>query len=181
MQEKTVAYTILNHPDYESIIHAVLSHWDWKTEAFGQFLKDHENMITELFAADQTDSPNGETELGKHHNIRCLIAALECFHRIYYHMTRAQVPDMRPYLCSYLTFCIAAKCGIIKNGKNCYDPTDEEISLLYAGFSSDTLFESVRRWIQRGYWDKELFFEELSRISPIKPLKDTGSEANELG
>lgn len=180
-KEKTVAYSVLNCPDYERIVHEVIADRSWKTEEYAEFLKEHEQTILELFGSEPLDTEDGGAALGKHHNIRSLITALESFHRVYYHMTRAGVRDIDPYFCSFISFYLAEKSGISRNGKTSYTFTDKEIGRLYPCFSADSLFESIRHWIRFGYWDKKLFIEELSRISTVDMTEIMGDGEDELG
>ena len=165
-KEKTVAYMTIHSPDYAKIVHSVIRERTWKTAEYGRFLLDHEQTVLELFASDPMEAMTRGAELRKHHNIRCLITGMENFYRVYHHMTRAGVTDLEPYLCAFLAFHLCTWSGITRNGKYCDDPADEEIRRLYPRFSADHLFESVRRWISFGYWDKELFRKELARVSP---------------
>ena len=170
-KEKTVAYMTIHTPDYAKIVHSVIQGRTWKTDEYGRFLLDHEQTVLELFASDHMEAMTRGAELRKHHNIRCLITGLEAFYRVYHHMTRAGVSELEPYLCAFLAFHLCTWSGITRNGKYCDDPADEEIRRLYPRFSPDHLFESVRRWISFGYWDKAFFQEELSRITAAEPQK----------
>jgi len=165
-KEKTIAYTVLNSPDYEGIVHRVITGRNWEPEEYGEFLKEHEQMILEVFGSEPLGM-SATAPLSKHHNIRTLTTALESFHRIYCHMTNALVRDIDPYFRSFLAFYLVVKSGIFKNGNTCFECTDAEIGKLYPDFSADHLFESVRRWIRFGSWDGDLFLEELSRVSPV--------------
>ncbi len=161
-KEKTVAYTVLNHPNFGEIVHHVISSRQWPSEEYKAFLKEHEGAILEVFASTPQDL---NAPLGKRHNIRSLITSLESFNRVFYHMTKAGIRDIEPYLCSFIAFYLASKGGITKDGIQSYTPTDEEIRQLYPRFSADTLLESVRQWIRFGYWDRDLFSKELARFT----------------
>ena len=180
-KEKTVAYAVLNCPDYGKIVHDVIEGRNWKTEEYAGFLKNHERMILELFGSEPLYTEAGGTTLEKTHNIRSLITALESFHRVYYHMTRAEVRDIDPYFCSFLSFFLAEKSGVFKNGRTSYTFSDEEVHELYPLFSADSLFESVRQWIRFGYWNKMLFTKELSRISAVDLTEIMSDGEDELG
>ena len=164
-KEKAIAYTVLNCPDYERIVHEVIWNRSWKTQEYGEFLREHEQLILDLFASVPLEAENGSNEIVKHHNVRGLITALESFHRVYHHMTKAGIPDISPYLYSFVSFYLVVKTGFFKNKKPCYTYTDKDVCRLYPRFSSDTLFRSVRHWIEFSYWDEELFSQELSGIS----------------
>lgn len=176
--EKTVAYTVLNCPDYGKIVHTVIADGTWQTEEYAGFLRKYEQTVHELFGSEPPVAGNGSMPLSKNHNIRSLITALESFYRVYYHMNRAGVRDLEPYLCSFIAFYLAEKSGIYKNGRTCYSVSDEEIRELYPRFSAESLFESVRQWTRFGYWNKKLFAEELSRVCAADPadLLDDGED-----
>ena len=167
VREKTVAYTVLNCPDFKSIIHDLIGNWNWRTEEYAEFLKEQEETIVEIFASEPDASGTQEAcaALAKNHNIRSLITSLESFFRIYYHICRAGVSDIYPYFRSFLAFSLAEKGGLCRNGKTSYTFSDEEIARLYPQFSADCLFDSVRLWIRLGEWDKKQFMEDLSRVS----------------
>ena len=167
VREKTVAYTVLNCPDFKNIVHDLIGNWNWRTEEYAEFLKEQEETIVEIFASEPDTSGTQEAgaALVKNHNIRSLITSLESFFRIYYHICRAGVSDICPYFRSFLAFSLAEKGGFCRDGKTSYTFSDEEISRLYPQFSADCLFDSVRLWIRLGEWNKKQFLEELSRIS----------------
>ncbi len=171
IREKTVAYTVLNCPDYVKIVHNLIENCDWKTEDYAEFMKEHEQKILELFASEPVSSQDGDESLTKNHNIRSLITSLESFHRVYHHLLNAGIPDIDPYFFSFIAFSLAEKSGVFRNGATSYLFTDEEVGKLYPLFNANYLFDSVRQWIRFGNWDKDLFTEELSRLCP-----DTRSE-----
>ena len=167
-REKAVAYSLYHYPDFERVVHQVITERSWKTEEYAEYLKGHEQTVLSLFGQELPEAIDEKVPLGKHHNIRSLITALESFYRVYYHMTKAGIRDPEPYLCSYVSFYLAEKSGILRNGKTCYDPSDEEIMQLYPRFSPDTLFKSVRQWIRLGYWDKPMFMKELAAVGRVR-------------
>ena len=128
----------------------------------------HRDLILGIFGSELPDLENPDSRLGKHHNVRSLITALEGFYRIYYHLTRANAPDIEPYLCSFVSYYLAVKAGISRDGKPTFTFPDEDIRTLSPRSSRDPLFESVRLWIRFGYWNKDLFLEELGGQTPLK-------------
>ena len=167
IREKTVAYTVFNCPDYGKIVHNLIENWDWKTEDYAAFLKEHEQSILELFASEPPSNQGGDESLMKNHNIRSLITSLESFHRVYHHLVNAGISNFDPYFYSFIAFSLAEKSGVYRNGATSFIFTDEEVSRLYPLFNTGFLFDSVRQWIRLGNWDKDLFAEELSRISAV--------------
>ena len=161
-REKVVAYAVYNYLDYKEIVHRVVEGRNWRSEEYASYLRAHEQTILELFSSDDADVGSFRDVTAKNHNIRSLITGLESFHRIYYHLSKANVLDIEPYLCAFLPAYLCAKGGINKNGITTYTISDEEIAVLYPRYSAENLFESVRLWINQGYWSEALFEEELS-------------------
>ena len=180
-REKAVAYIVLNCPDYERIVRSVIADRTWKTEEYAGFLKEHEGTIVELFGSDAPEIGISGAALAKQHNLRSLTSGLESFYRLYFYLTHAEIPDLEPYLCAFLPCYLAERSGIYRNGTTCYDAEDEELRTLYPRFCAGHLFESVRQWIRFGYWDKKLFLEELSRVSPVDVTQFRHDGEDELG
>lgn len=161
-KEKTVAYTLYNHPDYGKIIHSIIENRTWKSEEYAEFLRQHEQTVTALFGTETADKDQAGSQLSRCQNLRSLLSALESFYRIHHYLAAAGVADHEPYLCGFLPFYLAEKGGVRRNGSVQYTFSEEELLQLYPLYASDHLFWSVRRWIREGYWDKELFLEELA-------------------
>ncbi len=166
LKEKIVCRTVLNNPDYRVIIPEIIEKNSWNHQDYADFLADHEYMIREVFASSPSELEEGNAPLEKLHNIRSLITSLRSFYRIYHHMNDAGVPDIEKYLYSFIAFSAATKCGILKNGRVCFETTDEEIHSLYPWYTADTILASVRQWITLGVWDQDRFSEELEKIAP---------------
>lgn len=164
-KEKTVAYTLYNHPDYGTIIHSLIADRTWKSEEYAEFLRQHEQTVIALFGTETADKEQAGKQLSRCQNLRSLLSALESFYRIHYYLTAARVADHEPYLCGFLPFYLAEKGGVRRNGSIQYSFSEEELLQLYPRFSPDHLFLSVRRWIKEGYWDKAQFLEELARAT----------------
>ncbi|MBP3853957.1 MAG: hypothetical protein J6D18_05245 [Erysipelotrichaceae bacterium] len=165
-REKTIAYTVYIDLDYAKIIHRLIERRDWGKEEYRNFLLQHEKTISALFGTDTTYRDQRGALIGKCQNLRSLITSMERFYRIYSHMTDAGIPDIQPYLCSFLAFSLAEKSGVFRDGKTSFVFTDEELHGLYPEFLPEYLFDSVREWIILGDWDDAKFSEELSHLSP---------------
>lgn len=166
--EKTIAYVTRYHPDFEKIIPQLIAQKTWKNEEYAKFLQEHEKSIIEVFGAE-TEIRDKKKPFSKCHNLRSLITALEGFFRIYHHMKEAGVTDIDPYLRSYLAFYLARRAGILKEGKTSYTFTEDELKSVYPNYVPENLLDSVRIWIQEGYWDAEQFKKELALVK-----KDNG-------
>ena len=164
-KEKTVAYSVINLPDYRSIIHTLIDETAWKTEEYTSFIKEHEQDVTELFGEDTIIPTDGASALSRSHNLRSLITGLESFYRIYHHMTAAGLENISEYFTSFLSFYLADKSGVVRDGVISYTFTDEDLKALYPRYSPAFIFECVRNWIRYGYWDEKQFSEQLSSLT----------------
>ena len=164
-KEKTVACSVINSPDYCSIVHAIIEETAWKTEEYSSFIKDHEQDVTELFADDTVITTEGASAISRSHNLRSLITGLESFYRIYHHMTAVGIENIDEYFTSFLSFYLAEKSGVIRDGQTSYSFTDEDLKALYPRYSPAFLFECVRKWIRYGYWDEKQFSEQISSLT----------------
>lgn len=164
LKEKTITQTILYQPDYKTIIHKIIDERDWRDEEYKQFLIDNEAMIIDVFESS-SDVISDNQAYQKSHNLLTLIASLQSFFRVYYHLKMAGFEDISSILSSFIPFMICSNNGIIKNDQMVFDISDEEIKLLYPQYSKDRVFNSVRNWITTGGFDKEQFFAELKEYT----------------
>ena len=164
LKEKTITQTILYQPDYKTIIHKIIAERDWRDEEYKQFLIDNEAMIIDVFESSSDVVSDNQT-YQKSHNLLTLIASLQSFFRVYYHLKMAGFEDISSILSSFIPFMICNNNGIIKNDQMVFDVSDEEIKLLYPQYSKDRVFNSVRNWITTGGFDKEQFFAELKEYT----------------
>ena len=93
---------------------------------------------------------------------------------VYAILKEHQVPDMDPYLYSFITSILISRNGMFKDGQPCYDVTEEEIRSLYPRYSPDALPGSLRQWIESGIWDDDAVERDLSA-----PLEGAGRETAE--
>ena len=152
VKEKAISRTVLYIPDYQEIIHHLLAQGDSPSDAYAEFLAENERLICDVFGAEPIKRRDG---LGKCHNIRSLICALNEFYQIYEILVENQIPDMEQYLYSFITAMMISKCGIYKNGDICFEPSVEEIKQLYPGFSPDKMPACIRQWIEYGVWERD--------------------------
>lgn len=158
IKEKTISRTVLYVPDYPDIIHRLLSQEDASKQEYADFLRENEQLICDVFGAEAIRRADG---LGKCHNIRSLICALNEFYQIFEVLAENRIPDKEQYLYSFITAMMINKCGIYKNGEICFDPTAEEIQQLYPDFSSDKVPACIRQWIEYGIWERDEIAEAV--------------------
>ena len=162
LKEKAISQTVLYQPDYQKIIHRIISTKSFRSEQYRQFLEDNEKLICNAFDSKPIQPENGPV-YEKSHNLLTLIMSLQSFYRVYHYLKEAGISDMGGFLYSYLAYMFCHNNGIIMDGEAVFDFTAEDIRNLYPQYSDDMLFASVRNWIETGVFDKELFNEELKR------------------
>ena len=164
IKEKIIARTLFNDPDYPAIIHSIIHNRNWPSQKYADFLAKNENLILEVFHSESPNRSGQKKTIHKYHNIRSLISALQNFHRIYHHMTKANLHYIERYMYSFIAYTLVSRCGIEKDGCFTMDFDYHDIQSLYPFFTHDTLPESVREWIKTGRWDKKRFLEEIQAI-----------------
>ncbi len=169
LKEKIVAFTVLNTPDYPKIVRNIIENRTWPDQTYKDFLSDNEQLILDAFRSKSPAVEKQTETYGKFHNIRSLIGSLQSFYRIYFHMKEAGIPEIAPYLYSFLAYTLVKKGGFLRNGSFCSSFTDDDVKHLYPLFSGETLPDSVRQWITFGYWDEDRFLQEISAIAPQTP------------
>ena len=162
LKEKTIARTVLYIPDYPEIIRGVITRNTWPSGEYEAFLGENERLIHDVFSSD-TAGPGDE--LGKNHNIRSLTGALLDFYRVYEILSENCIPYMERYLYSFITYVLVSRSGIYKNGRLCYDVTEEDIRRLYPGYSADTMPGSIRQWIENGIWEPDMVLRDVTARS----------------
>ena len=162
LKEKIIARTIFNDPDYPAIIHSIVHNRKWPSMDYAAFLAKNENLILELFHSETPKRSGQKKSIRKYHNIRSLISALQNFHRIYHHMTKAGIRYIERYMYSFIAYTLVSRCGIEKDGVPSMDFDSNDIQALYPFFTYETLPDSVREWITSGRWDKKKFLEEIT-------------------
>ncbi len=164
LKEKIVSHTVVISPNYKAIVQEVLTKRTWQSQGYTDFLKENEGLILEIFQADPDEPDPEEHGERKVHNIRCMISSLQHFYRVYYHMKKVGIQDIRPYLYSFLAYSTMSRCGYFNDGKSCMQFDDNDIKRFYPRYSEETLLKSVRRWIIYGNWDEQDFAEELVAV-----------------
>ncbi len=152
VKEKTIARTVQYIPDYEAIIHSILAESIWPSQEYADFLAENEQIIYDVFCAGLSDR---KSKIKKYHNIRSLSCALKEFYRLYVMLKELQAPEIEQYLYSFVVYMIISRNGINKDGRPCFENSEEEIMLLYPGYRPELLPEEIRQWIENGIWEEE--------------------------
>ncbi len=166
LKEKIVAYTVLHKPDFDRIIHNIISKTKWQSQEYCDYLTASEGLILDLFkSAPGVVVILEEQKMRKSHNLRTLRIGLENFYRIFVLLKEAGESDIDRYLYTFLAFTMAAKSGIYKKGRPTFDAQFEDIKTLYPKFSEDAMPDSLQSWILLGDWDEKTFLSELNKNS----------------
>ena len=158
LKGKTISETVSYQPDFENIIHTIITKRSWRDDEYQNFLLKNEELICDIFAS-KAEVP--ESKLRKTHNLLILTSGLQSFYRIHHHLKEAGVQDIESYLSCYIPFHLCHNSGFFKNEQFCFECEDEEIEALYPQFDKEKLFSSLRDWILTGDFDKERFQSEL--------------------
>lgn len=158
VKEKTIARTVQYTPDFEAIIHSILTKSVWPSQEYADFLVENEQRINDVFAGDSSDR---KSKIRKYHNIRSLSCALQEFYRLYELLTELQVPEIRQYLYSFIAYMIVSRNGINRDGRPSFDNREEEIKLLYPDYRPELLSEDIREWIEDGIWSEESIYRHI--------------------
>ena len=162
IKEKIIERTIKYVPDYKSIVHAIIEKTEYNTQEYHEFLKHKEIDILNVFA------PSNEQNKAEHkrpHNIRSLKCALQDFYRVYEVLTENGFDSLDKWLCSFISYILAYKANIAKEGAYGTLFTDKEVEKLYESFdNSKFMFYSVKKWILHGEWNVEELNAEINRI-----------------
>lgn len=159
VKEKTIARTVQYTPDFEAIIHSILTKSVWPSQEYADFLVENEQRINDVFAGDSSDR---KSKIRKYHNIRSLRCALQEFYRLFEVLTELQAPEIGQYLCSFIAYMIVSRNGINRDGQPSFDNREEEIKLLYPDYRPELLSDDIREWVEDGIWDEGSISDYIS-------------------
>ena len=144
VKEKTITRTVRYLPDFQKVVNGILEKTAWPNQEYADFLKENVQVITDVFCGEELDR---KSSVKKYHNLRSLICALQEFCRLYEILTKLRVPEIGRYLYSFIVYILISRNGINKDGQPDFKFREEDIKLLYPGYSSDSLPESIVQWI----------------------------------
>ena len=162
IKEKTIARTVRYVPEYQEIIHSIVTKAKWPNPEYADFLAENEQIIHAVFVADP---PAREGESGKYRNFRSLTCALQEFSRLYDTMTEHQIPNIAQLLYSFTAYILISRNGVNKNGQPSFEVKDEEIKKLYPDYKPEMLPVSIRQWIDNGIWEEEAIIRQVSDLN----------------
>lgn len=173
IKEKIIERTIKYKPDYIAIVHAVIANMSCLKRDYHEFLKQNESDILSLFAPVSYDEDSildksnylSLSKDNRPHNIRSLKCALQDFYRVYQALIDNHFSDINRWLCSFMSYMLAYKAGIAKEGYYGTIFTDKEVRTIYPMFNdSRSMFKTAKNWILRGEWDIRLLEAEIKAI-----------------
>ena len=174
IKEKIIHRTVQYIPDYASIVNAVIEKTKYQDDKYKNFVKQCEEGILELFAPDRNtyiESQNSK----RPHNIRSLRCAIRDFYRVYGILIENDFEDIDKWFYSFVSYVIAYKANIAKEGHYGTLLSDQEVHELYPAFQNQYMFETVKKWILRGIWDDDALTYEIGVIQ-AKKKAETASD-----
>lgn len=170
IKEKIIQRTVQYIPDYEKIVHAVITGMEYKDLGYKAFIESCEPGLLELFAPDRDDPCCGvvlndhsqfdleeQERLMPSHNIRSLKCAIKDFYRIYCLLTENEIPNLSNWLYSFASYTIAYKADIVQD--NIF--SDDTVRKLYPAFQSRYMLSGAKQWIFYGIWDRDFILKEI--------------------
>lgn len=174
IKEKIIHRTVQYIPDYASIVNAVIEKTKYQDDKYKNFVKQCEEGILELFAPDRNtyiESQNSK----RPHNIRSLRCAIRDFYRVYGILVENDFEDIDKWFYNFVSYVIAYKANIAKEGHYGTLLFDQEVHELYPAFQNQYMFETVKKWILRGIWDDDALTYEIGVIQ-AKKKAETASD-----
>ncbi len=167
IKEKIIHRTVQYIPDYAGIVNAVVEKTKYQDDKYKNFVKQCEEGILELFAPDRNtyiESQNSK----RPHNIRSLKCAIRDFYRVYGILVENDFEDIDKWFYSFISYVIAYKANIAKEGHYGTLLSDQEVQELYPAFQNQYMFETVKKWILRGIWDDDALAYEIEIVQSKK-------------
>lgn len=163
IKEKIIHRTVQYIPDYANIVHEVIIKMRYQDDAYRNFVKDCEDGILELFAPDR-NIYNESQESKRPHNIRSLKCAIRDFYRVFGLLKSNKFEDIDKWFYSFISYVIANKANIAKEGHYGTLISDEDVQQLYPAFKNQYMLATVKNWILHGVWDEDRLLYELGFV-----------------
>ena len=160
IKEKIIHRTVQYIPDYAGIVNAVIEKTKYQDDKYKNFVKQCEEGILELFAPDRNayiESQNNK----RPHNIRSLKCAIRDFYRVYKILVEKGFEDIDKWFYSFVSYVIAYKANIAKEGYYGTLFSDKNVQELYPAFKNCYMFGAVKNWVLRGVWDVDALTHEI--------------------
>lgn len=167
IKEKIIHRTVQYIPDYAGIVNTVIEKTKYQDEKYKGFVKECEEGILELFAPDR-NTYNESQNSKRTHNIRSLKCAIRDFYRVYAILVEKGFEDIDKRFYSFISYTIAYKANIAKEGYYGTLFSDKEVQELYPAFQNQYMLATVKKWILRGIWDVDALTYEIEVIQSKK-------------
>ena len=161
MKEKTIARIVRYVPEYQEIIHSIITKANWPNPEYAAFLAENEEILHAVFVADPPAREGGPV---KYRNFRSLTCALQEFSRLYDTLTEHQAPNIARFLYPFIAYVLVSRNGVNKNGQPSFEIEDKEIKELYPDYRPEMLPLSIRQWLNYGLWDEAAIVEQVSEL-----------------
>lgn len=174
VKEKIIHRTVQYIPDYVSIVNTVIEKTKYQDDKYKDFVKQCEEGILELFAPDRNayiESQNSK----RPHNIRSLKCAIRDFYRVYGILEENDFEDIDKWFYSFVSYVIAYKANIAKEGHYGTLFSDKDVQELYPAFQNRYMFGTVKKWVLRGVWDVDALTHEIG-VALSKKKAETPSD-----
>ena len=174
IKEKIIHRTVQYIPDYAGIVNAVIEKTKYQNDKYKDFVKQCEEGILELFAPDRNayiESQNSK----RPHNIRSLKCAIRDFYRVYGILVENDFEDIDKWFYSFISYVIAYKANIAKEGHYGTLFSDKDVQELYPAFQNCYMFGTVKKWVLRGVWDVDALTHEIG-VALSKKKAETPSD-----
>lgn len=174
IKEKIIHRTVQYIPYYAGIVNAVIEKTKYQNDKYKDFVKQCEEGILELFAPDRNayiESQNSK----RPHNIRSLKCAIRDFYRVYGILVENDFEDIDKWFYSFISYVIAYKANIAKEGHYGTLFSDKDVQELYPAFQNCYMFGTVKKWVLRGVWDVDALTHEIG-VALSKKKAETPSD-----
>lgn len=167
IKEKIIHRTIRYIPDYAGIVNTVIDKTKYQDDKYKDFVKECEEGIWELFAPDR-NTYNESQNSKRPHNIRSLKCAIRDFYRVYEILVENGFEDIDKWFYSFISYVIAYKANIAKEGRYGTLLSDKDVQELYPAFQNQYMLATVKEWILRGMWDVDALTYEIGVVQSKK-------------
>ncbi len=167
IKEKIIHRTVQYIPDYAGIVNTVIEKTKYQDDKYKDFVKQCEEGILEIFAPDRNTYIEAQNSK-RPHNIRSLKCAIRDFYRVYGILVENGFEDIDKWFYSFISYVIAYKANIAKEGLYGTLLSDKDVQELYPAFQNQYMLATVKKWILRGIWDVDALTYEIGVVQSKK-------------
>lgn len=157
-KEKLISRTIRMSANYGFLIEQLVKNYKEASDGYRDFLLQSVDLLKQVFIESKTD------------NIRIFKCILADFERVYtaWKLTDIPTEDLKWALYSFGALTFNSKMpqkesDTPKAGKECIFSCQKNEQYAHLG-KNNSVFRSLKRWIDSGIWDRNDFIEELQNI-----------------